>query len=138
MKFWTRKNDKSLIFYKQTMLNENPQITETNEKDQEKHYIEAGFKEDEYGPYYEVQKDDWTETLYSIFLELLKRGKVDAWVKLLIRNIFLEYVNKKKFFWIIKQWDRIDINEGDKNSFELQVWKEIFTLNTYNQTIIKQ
>jgi len=40
------------------MPNENPQITETNETSQEKHYIEAGFKEDTYGPYYEVQKSD--------------------------------------------------------------------------------
>jgi len=37
------------------MPNENPQITETNETPQEKHYIEAGFKEDTYGQYYEVQ-----------------------------------------------------------------------------------
>lgn len=117
------------------MTNTNELKQEFQEKPQEKHYIEEGFQEDWS---YKAQKSDWTETLFSIIPELIGRKAFEnIWNNPLLRSIFLSKINEDNFYPKIKWWDIININQGDGISFDLTIWKESFTINIYNRTIIK-
>lgn len=125
------------------MLNENPQITETNETPQEKHYIEAGFKEGEYGQvYYEVQWKEW-ENITSIVLEILNRNKDNMlwdWITIdehKVANIGLAFLKKElnKDPLEIKKWDEIKVESGDNNNIFLHIWQNLYSINPQTKEI---
>lgn len=95
-----------------------------------KHYIEEWFND---FWEYEVQKNDWTETLYSILPELLNRN-IEIKDRAILRSIF--YNNIDRFNWI-KKWDKIEINMIDNNSYEIKIWENYYIVNINNNSFIE-
>jgi len=109
-------------------LNQNFEQNKVETK--EKHYLEEWFNE--LGQY-EVQKEDWTETLYSILPELINKN-TEVKDRTFLRNMILTNIEK---FDTIQKWDVIEINQIDSNSYELRVSEDFFVINLYNESFTK-
>lgn len=100
-----------------------------------KNFIEEWFKT--FGwvtDTYEVQNENWSETLYSILPELINRNStIEIGDRAILRSILLRDDNN---FPTIKKWNSISILFDWNNSFELNIWNEIYVINTINETLI--
>ncbi len=96
----------------------------------EKHYLEEWFNE--LGQY-EVQKEDWTETLYSILPELINRN-FEVKDRTFLRNMILSNIEEINN---IQKGDIIEINQIDSNSYELRVSEDFFVINLHNESFTK-
>jgi hypothetical protein len=63
---------------------------------------------------------------------MLRRNKIDT--KFIA---FMRYSDAIANIWNIKlnTWDKIKLNKGSINSYELHVWKKIYTINTAQNTV---
>lgn len=84
---------------------------------------------------YEVQKNNWEETLYSIFNKLLSETDYSKWKLVLFRKLFLDWVEKGIILPNIKKWDIISFDIWDSNSWELKINWKIYSLNIENFSI---
>lgn len=110
--------------------NKNSTTENINNKADNKHYLDEWFNN--YWEY-EVQKNDWTETLYSILPELLNRN-IEIKDRAILRSIIYNNIN---IFEAIKKWDKIEINSIDNNSYEIKVWENYYIINIQNNSFIK-
>lgn len=113
-----------------TPLENNDENLQNKTNKEKVHIVEEWFNE--LGQY-EVQKEDWTETLYSILQQSINRN-IQLKDRMIFRKIMMENLDQ---FNTIKKWDIIELNQIDNNSFEIKVWQEYYVINSYNETFIK-
>ena len=81
---------------------------------------------------YQIQSDALTEDPAIIVLEMLRRNKID---KKFIAFMRFNDTIAKIWKMILKEKDKIVLNEGWPNEYELQVWKRIYTINTVQNSV---
>lgn len=113
-----------------TPENINPNVEVNEKSSSEKHFLEEGFNK---LWQYEVQKEDWSETLYSIMNESISRNiPVDD--RTILRSTFLNNIEQVE---AIQKWDIIELNQIDNNSYEISIWENIYIINIFNESFIK-
>ncbi len=113
-----------------TPLEHNNEELQNNTNKESIHIVEEWFND---LWQYEVQKEDWTETLYSILQQTINRN-INLQDRMIFRKIMMDNLDQ---FNAIKKWDIIEVNQIDNNSFEIRVWEEYYVINSLNETFIK-
>ncbi len=101
----------------------------------EKHFLEEWFKHGYNN--YEVQLDNWSETIFSITSKMASENLPNE-QKTIFRSIILDYA-EKNWFPTLNKWDKIIFEPQGPflGSVELQIWNETYFIDLTRKTVIK-
>lgn len=97
----------------------------------QKNFLEEWFKDN---LTYEVQKENWSESLYSIFNKMLNEHPQKEKL-VLFRSLLLNWVEQNLINPQIHKWDTIKMDFEDTNSIHLYINWNTHILNISNYTI---
>lgn len=84
---------------------------------------------------YEVQDENWDETLYWVVNRMLSIKWFDEKNRVVIRDLIMTWVEEWKISPKLYKWDLISLEEWDLSSFYLTISDKTHVLNIINKTV---